>query len=259
MGIVNVTPDSFSDGGLHATVDAAVAFGEQMWAEGAQVLDVGGESSRPGAVAISAAEELARVVPVVRELARRVSVPISVDTTKSSVALAALDVGAVWINDISAGRSDPLMAPLAAARKCPIILMHSRATPSTMQQQPYYSNVVTEVKQELLERVDYFLQQGVARANILLDVGFGFAKRFDDNIALLRNLDLFCALGFPLLCGTSRKSFIGTMLGTAAPDKRLFGSLATVAAAISRGASVVRVHDVKATVEFVNVLKIIEL
>ncbi len=253
MGVVNVTPDSFYDGGRHDTTDVAVEHALRLADEGAELLDIGGESTRPGAAAVSIDEEARRVVPVIERVAREVQVPISVDTSKAEVARRALDAGASWINDISAGRFDRAMAPLAGSRACPVVLMHSRRTPRTMQQAPHYDDVVAEVEAELLTSVDAFMRQGVARANIVLDPGIGFAKRLEDNLTLLNRLDRVCNLGYPVLVGTSRKSFVGHLTGRTA-DERLYGSLGSVAAAYVRGARLFRVHDVAPTVDMLRIM-----
>ena len=253
MGIVNVTPDSFFDNGAHASVESAIAHGLKLVADGADVLDIGGESTRPGAAAVDATEEIRRVVLVIRGLAARTSIPISIDTTKAAVAAAALDAGAVWVNDISAGRMDGDMVELVAHRQCPVVFMHSRKTPSTMQVQPAYDDVVKEVCDELLDRVNLFIRAGVLNENIIIDPGIGFAKRFEDNIVLLQKIDKILKLGFPLLLGTSRKSFIGTITGKSV-ENRLAGSLATVAHAFLSGVRFFRVHDVAETVDLLKVL-----
>jgi dihydropteroate synthase len=253
LGVVNVTPDSFYDGGKHATAAGAADHARQLAAEGADILDIGGESTRPGAQPVSEDEECLRVLPVIAALARDCGLPISVDTTKAVVARRALDAGATWINDVSAGRLDPGMARLAAERACPVILMHSRKTPATMQSSPSYGDVVAEVKQELLERAGAFAAAGVLRHNIVLDPGIGFAKRLEDNLRLLRQLDVLVALGYPVCVGASRKSFVGTLTGHD-KEERLWGSLAAVAAARHKGARLFRVHDVKETLDFIKVL-----
>lgn len=252
MGIVNATPDSFYDGGRHAGVDAAVRHGCALAADGAAVLDVGGESTRPGAAEVSVEEECNRVLPVIQKLVHETGVVVSVDTRKSEVARRALDCGASWVNDVSAGRADPLMAPLVAKAGCPVVLMHSRKTPGDMQTDPWYSKVTLEVISELRQSVALFTSASVDEANILLDPGIGFAKRFKDNIILLRELDALVRLGFPVVIGTSRKSFIGRITGKKA-DGRLVGSLASVGIAWQRGAQIFRVHDVAETVDFLKV------
>ena len=257
MGVVNVTPDSFYDGGSHTTTSAACEHARQLIREGADILDIGGESSRPGALPVSIEEEQARVLPVIEQLRRETDVPISIDTTKAAVAHAALAAGADWINDISAGRFDPDMAPLAGEKQCPVVLMHSRKTPETMQQDPSYGNVVREVIDELLVCVKLFTDCGVLPEHIILDPGIGFAKRFEDNIVLLHELEEFIKTGFPVLIGTSRKSFVGQITGKDAAD-RLYGTLGSVAAAYTHGAKIFRVHDIEATKDFLNVLSTIE-
>lgn len=252
MGIVNVTPDSFYDGGRRADAGPAVEHGLRLAEQGADILDIGGESTRPGAAAVSADDECRRVLPVLDALAARVSVPISIDTTKAEVAQRALEAGASWINDVSAGRFDAAMAGVAGRRGCPVVLMHSRKTPATMQQEPYYSDVVAEVRAELMQSVQRFVSGGVARENIVLDPGIGFAKRLEDNLALLSHLDRLMDLGFPLLIGTSRKSFIGRITGKPV-DERLWGTLGSVAAAFERGARMFRVHDVAETRDLLSV------
>jgi dihydropteroate synthase len=257
MGIVNVTPDSFYDGGKHWTADDAVRHGLQLRDEGADILDIGGASSRPGAAAVDRDEERRRILPVIERLAREFEGPISVDTTWADVAADALDAGAAWINDISAGRFDPKMVSVAAQRKCPVVLMHSRGTPETMQQNPIYNDVVTEVKDELLLSLKRFTDAGLDNEKIILDPGIGFAKTFEHNIALLRGLHQIVQCGYPVLIGTSRKSFIGKITGKSVND-RLFGTLGTLASAFIRGVKIFRVHDVAATRDFLSVLAAIE-
>jgi dihydropteroate synthase len=257
MGVLNVTPDSFYDGGRHEAAPAAVEHARVLIEEGADVLDIGGESSRPGAEPVPPDRELSRVLPVIRAVRDFSDIPLSIDTTKAAVAAEALDAGADWINDISAGRFDSGMAPLAARRGCPVVLMHSRERPGTMQQAPHYDDVVGEVRRELTASVAVFREAGVAGANIILDPGIGFAKRLIDNIVLLRELGTLIELGYPLLVGTSRKSFIGRITGREA-DQRLWGTLGSVGAAWARGARMFRVHDVAATRDFLMVLSAID-
>jgi dihydropteroate synthase len=252
MGIVNVTPDSFSDGGKYFDPSRAVAHGEQMARDGADIVDIGGESTRPGARPISADEEISRVLPVIRGLRAKISLPISIDTTKSEVARAALDEGADVVNDISALGFDPAMAPLVAREKAPIVLMHMQGTPRTMQQNPFYENVVEEVKEFLRRRVQFALAAGVEADKIIVDPGIGFGKNIEHNLALLRGLGALADLGRPILVGTSRKTFIGKLLD-AAPEERLEGSLAAAVAAALAGANIVRVHDVKEAARAVRV------
>lgn len=243
MGIVNVTPDSFSDGGRWLDPDAAVAHGMQLRAEGAEILDVGGESTRPGAAAVDAAEERRRVVPVVEALAAA-GARVSVDTMKAEVAAAALDAGATFVNDVAALR-DPDMLPLVAERGCDVCLVHMRGEPRTMQEDPRYADVVDDVRAFLAERAQAALDAGVAHDRIVLDPGIGFGKTVDHNLELLDRLDELAALGFQVLVGTSRKSFLGRIAGRDTDD-RLPGTIATNVLALARGASIFRVHDVAA-------------
>ncbi len=238
MGILNVTPDSFYDGGRHADVDAALAHARTLLREGADLIDVGGESSRPGARPISADEECARVVPVVAALRRETEVAISVDTTKAA--------GADVVHDVSAGRCDPALLPLVAARGAVVVLMHMQGTPATMQTAPHYDDVVAEVAAFLRSRVEIARAAGVDTSRIWLDPGIGFGKRREHNLALLAHLDRFVALGFPLMVGASRKAFLAADTDDAADD-RLAASLAAATLAAAAGAAIVRVHDVGAT------------
>ena len=254
MGILNVTPDSFSDGGLYCEPERALARAEAMLAEGADLIDVGGQSSRPGSEPVPAAEEQARVVPVVREIVRRHDVLVSVDTYRTAVAAAALDAGAVMVNDVSALRFDPDMAPLLAERNAAVVLMHMQGTPRTMQQAPVYRHVIDDVYGFLSERLQVAMQAGIKRQHIVLDPGFGFGKTVAHNLDLLRGLDHLGALGQPLLVGTSRKSFLGRVLQRPVDD-RLGGSLASALWAAQRGAALVRVHDVGATVQALALLE----
>jgi dihydropteroate synthase len=253
MGIVNVTPDSFFDGGNYAAPDDAVRHAVALVADGADIIDIGGESTRPGSYPVSAEQECERIVPVVEALARSIAVPISVDTSKAEVARQSFAVGARWINDISAGRFDANMPRCAAELGCPIVLMHSRNTPADMQVRPQYNDVIAEIKDELLARVKVFEPAGVSRDNVILDPGIGFAKRAEDNLTVLRRLGELTALGFPVLVGASRKSFVGQITGRNKED-RLAGSLAAVAAASQSGARIFRVHDVKETVDVLKTL-----
>jgi len=255
MGIVNVTGDSFYDGGLYADKDAAVEHALRLVDDGADVIDIGGCSTRPGAKFPPPEEEAARVVPVVSELVKRgLGAPISVDTVWGSVAEAAIGAGAVWINDVSAGRIDPRMPAVAAANpQCAVVLMHSRGTPDTMQERPSYGDAVGDVVCELARSVDVFLRAGVGMDRIIVDPGFGFAKSVEHNIELLRGLDKVVEMGYPVLVGLSRKSFIGAITGRDVKD-RLPGTLAATAAAYRQGAKIFRVHDVKETLDFLKVL-----
>ncbi|MBD3320454.1 MAG: dihydropteroate synthase [Chitinivibrionales bacterium] len=258
MGVLNATPDSFYDGGRHYSTADACAHAEKIAREGADIIDIGGESTRPAAKPVSEEEEIRRVVPVIRHIAANLDTPVSIDTTKHRVAREALDAGAAWINDISAGRLDPEMPALAALYNCPVLLMHSRETPQTMQKNPSYINVITEIIAELQNSIEQFIRKGVNAGNIIIDPGIGFAKRFEDNITLLNRLDEIAALKYPLAIGTSRKSFIGHITGQE-PDSRLAGSLATLASAYRCGARIFRVHDVAETVDFLKVLSVIEM
>ena len=257
MGIVNVTPDSFYDGGRYASAEAAVEHGRRLAAEGADILDIGGASSRPGAAAVPPEVEAGRAVPVIRRLAREFKGIISVDTTQASVARRALEAGAAWVNDTSAGKNDPRMAELAAESGCTVVLMHMRGTPETMQGLCSYGDVVAEVKKELLSRVRAFIKAGVRKDRIVIDPGIGFAKTAAQNVVLLRDLDEFVKTGHTVLVGTSRKSFVGHLTGRE-PGDRLWGTLGSVGAAFLRGARIFRVHDVAATKDFLNVLCAIE-
>jgi dihydropteroate synthase len=252
MGIVNVTPDSFSDGGKFFDADRAAAHGERLAAEGADVLDIGGESTRPGAEPVSAEEELRRVLPVIQRLRGKISIPISIDSLKSAVARAALDAGADIVNDVTALGADPEMAALVARERVPVILMHMQGTPRTMQHKPTYDDVVGEVCDFLKHRVDYAVEHGIAAENIVIDPGIGFGKNLDHNLALLRGLPALAGIGLPLLVGASRKAFIGRLLD-AAPEERLEGSLAAAVAAALAGANMIRVHDVKEAVRALRV------
>jgi len=251
MGVLNVTPDSFSDGGRFARPDAAVARGIELAAAGADVLDIGGESTRPGAEPVEAAEELRRVVPVVEQLAGEVRAPISVDTTKAAVAVAALDAGATIVNDVSAARFDPEMLPLVAERRAGLVLMHMLGEPRTMQDDPRYDDVVREVGDFLAERLAIAEAAGVDRAAVCVDPGIGFGKTIDHNLTLLAHLrDLVERFDVPVMIGTSRKAFLGTLLrdvagevGVPPPERRDDGTLATVVLGLDAGARIVRVHE----------------
>ena len=265
MGILNVTPDSFSDGGQFFTLDNAVARAEQMISEGADIIDVGGESTRPGGEPVSVEEEIKRVVPVIEALARRVNTPLSVDTTKSEVARAALDAGAAIVNDISALRFDFYVADAVARASAGLVLMHSRGTPATMHRLPPVADIMEEVTHSLRASINMAERRGVMRESIAIDPGIGFGKSQDQNLELIAKLDQLIAAfpDYPLLIGTSRKSFIGRILadesGTPAPaEDRLHGTMATITAAILHGAHIVRVHDVKATAETIRVAESIK-
>ncbi len=250
MGVLNVTPDSFSDGGLFADPARAEIQALKMQEEGAHFIDVGGESSRPGARPIEAKEEMKRILPVLKRLSKKISVPVSVDTYKYDVAHAALDLGASLVNDITALGADKRIGKLIARYRAGVVLMHMRGTPETMQKKPVYKNLLKSVARFLKEAVDRALEAGISRSGIAVDPGFGFGKTMDQNIEILRHLDFFRQLKYPILVGLSRKSFIGNLLGVpSAGDSsggRLAGSLAAAAAAIERGAHILRVHDVRA-------------
>jgi dihydropteroate synthase len=254
MGVVNVTPDSFSDGGLYLDSTAAVAHGEELVGDGADVLDIGGESTRPGAAEVDAAEELRRVGPVVAGLAEATT--ISIDTSKLTVAEAALDAGASIVNDVTALRRDPEMAALCADRGAGVVLMHMPGSPRTMQDNPTYEDVVDDVKAFLAERVEAAVAAGVAEERIWLDPGIGFGKTVEHNLELLRRLAELRELGRPLVIGTSRKSFIGRIDGSAV-DERLGGSIASSVLAAAEGADVLRVHDVAETAQAMRVAEAI--
>jgi dihydropteroate synthase len=250
MGVVNVTPDSFSDGGLYLSVDAAVAHGEQLAGEGAGVLDVGGESTRPGAEPVSLADELERVVPVVEGLRQH---RVSIDTRKAAVAEAAVQAGARIVNDVSAFRHDPEMAGVVASAGAGCCLMHMLGDdPRTMQDEPAYDDVVSDVKSFLEERIAFAVSEGVPEEKVWLDPGIGFGKTVDHNLELLRRLDEIVAIGRPVVVGTSRKSFLGKLTGREAAE-RVAGTVATNVMALERGASIFRVHDVAPNVDALTV------
>ena len=256
MGILNVTPDSFSDGGDHATRDAAVARARELVAQGAEILDIGGESTRPGATEVPVAQEIARVVPVVAALrAAGVETPISIDTRKSAVARAALAEGADMINDVSALTFDPELAGVVAETDAPLCLMHAMGTPATMQQAPQYDDVVAQVHDALSARIEAAVSMGIARDRLLVDPGIGFGKDLQHNLALLRALPQFHDFGLPLLLGVSRKRFIGTISGAKAPKERMPGSVAVALIAAQQGAHVLRVHDVEETKQALSLLR----
>jgi dihydropteroate synthase len=251
MGIVNVTPDSFSDGGRFLEPEAAIAHGRRLVEEGADILDIGGESTRPGAQPVPAQEELRRVLPVLGGLAG-LRVPLSIDTRKPEVARAALDAGASILNDVQALRQ-PGMARLAAERGCGVVLMHMQGEPATMQRDPRYADVVQEVRAFLAERAAFAEKAGVARDALCLDPGLGFGKTLEHNVALLRGLGQLRALGHPVLVGASRKRFLALLAGAGEGEARLPAGLAAAALAVANGADVLRTHDVRATLEAARV------
>jgi dihydropteroate synthase len=256
MGIINVTPDSFYDGGLYLNPEKAVAHGLELAAEGADILDIGGESSRPGSDPTPEDDELRRIVPVIAGLRRQSDVLLSVDTTKPAVAEAALDAGADIINDISSFRLEPRILTLAARRKAGFILMHMAGMPKTMQLQPHYDDVIGEIRTFLAERLDIAEAYGLERERLVIDPGIGFGKRLEDNLALLNGLAAFEDLDRPVLVGVSRKSFIGKILN-APPEDRLEGTIAAAVVGIVRGAHILRVHDVRAVKRAVQVTEAI--
>lgn len=268
MGVLNVTPDSFSDGGRHASHRAAIEHAHQMAADGADIIDIGGESTRPGSDTVSATEELARVLPVIDVLVRggegrpRLPIPISIDTRKPEVAQAALVTGCTMVNDVTAARDPRMVDVLRSHSHVPVVLMHMLGEPKTMQEDPHYNEVVGEVTSELAMRAASLEATGIARERIVLDPGIGFGKRLHHNLELLRAIDAFKELGYPMLVGASRKSFIGSLVagGTAvaAPGARLYGSLAVAAWCHAHHVEMVRVHDVRETVELFRVLDAIE-
>jgi dihydropteroate synthase len=252
MGIVNVTTDSFSDGGEHATSEAAVAHGLRLAEEGADILDIGGESTRPGAEEVSVEEELRRVIPVIERLAKQTACPISIDTSKPEVMRAAIAAGAGMINDVYALRREGAL-DAAAELGVPVVLMHMQGEPRSMQAAPQYDDVVAEVHRFLAERIFAAEMAGIAKKKIIVDPGFGFGKHREHNLALLAQLERFAELGVPLLAGLSRKKTIGDITGREDPHDRVFGSVAAHVIAAQRGARLVRVHDVAATVDALKV------
>jgi dihydropteroate synthase len=246
MGILNVTPDSFSDGGQFHSLDNAVARARVMISEGADIIDVGGESTRPGSQPVSEDEQIHRVVPVIQSVRTFSEIPISIDTTRAAVARAALSAGADWVNDVSALRDDSEMVGLISETGCPVVLMHKLGEPRTMQVAPRYDDVVREVREFLAERAAFAQSHGIRRENIILDPGIGFGKTLEHNLVLLHHLSILVAAGYPILVGASRKSFIGQLTGLPVED-RLEGSLAAAVLAVQAGVHIVRVHDVAPT------------
>ncbi len=244
MGILNVTPDSFSDAGLFFKKDSAIKRLYKLLEDGADIIDIGGESTRPGAKPVSLKEELNRIIPVIKQCAKRIAVPISIDTYKSEVAKAALESGASMVNDISGLRYDVNMAKVAAEYKVPVVIMHIKGTPQNMQKNPQYKNLFAEIIASLKESIKIAHKAGIKNNKIIIDPGIGFGKTVKHNLLILKNLAKFKTLGYPILAGPSRKSFIGKVLGLEV-DGRLPGTLASSAIAIQNGASILRVHDVK--------------
>ncbi len=249
MGIVNVTPDSFSDGGLHATTDAAVTHALRLADEGADIIDIGGESTRPGAAPVSSADEIARVIPVLKALRPLTSAALSIDTMKADVAAAAIAAGADIINDVSGLSFDPLMAATAAASNAGLVLMHMQGTPRTMQLRPGYSDTIAEISAALRLAINLATAAGVHPDAIALDPGIGFGKRLEDNLAILRQPDAFSLDGRPVLLGVSRKSFIGQLTDSSSPASRDWPTVALTSLARERGARILRVHDVRPNVQ----------
>ena len=245
MGVLNVTPDSFSDSGEFFATDAAIAGGITMAAEGADIIDVGGESTRPGAAPVSAKEELRRVMPVIEDLRTKIDIPISIDTSKSEVASAALDAGASIVNDVTAGRGDEKMLPLAAKRKAAIVLMHMQGEPRTMQQNPHYKDVVTEVADFFRQQYGLALECGVDPMTIAFDPGIGFGKTLEHNLTLLKHLERLRVHERPLVVGVSRKSFLGKLANSSEMSERAAPTIALTGILRGRGADILRVHDVK--------------
>ncbi len=252
MGIVNVTPDSFSDGGQFHDREAAVAHAMAMAGQGADILDIGGESTRPGSDTVETEDEIARVVPVIAALSAASAPPVSIDTRKAAVARAALDAGAALVNDVAAFTHDPALAPLAAERRVPVCLMHAKGDPKTMQDDPRYDDVLLDVYDFLAERVAMAEAAGIPRAQVVVDPGIGFGKTVAHNLALLRGLSLFHGLGCPILLGASRKRFIGTLGHAPNPADRAPGSIAVALAAVQQGVQICRVHDMEQTKQAVR-------
>jgi len=257
MGILNITPDSFFDGGLHLRIDDAVKHGLRMAREGADIIDVGGESTRPFSDPLPLEEELMRVIPVIKVLSQETDIPISIDTYKSEVAKQALDAGAIIVNDISALRFDPAMGQLVAEAGVPIILMHMKGTPKNMQANPTYNDLFGEIIGFLGEAMEQAVEIGIKKELIIIDPGIGFGKSFDNNLKIIRELHKFASLGQPILVGTSNKSFIGHVLDLPL-ESRETGTMAAVAAAAMNGANIVRVHNVKAARETVTMIDAIK-
>jgi dihydropteroate synthase len=243
MGVLNITPDSFSDGGDYNNLDAALDRAQALVNGGATLLDIGGQSTRPGATPISPEAELERVIPIIKTIRKSLNVPISVDTTRAMIAQQAIRAGADLVNDISGGTFDPEMLSTVAQLEVPMILMHIRGTPETMQQLTDYDDLVGEIRQVLSERIVAAEEAGIARSRLIIDPGIGFGKTYEQNLELLQQLHQFQSLGVPLLVGTSRKSFIGKIINQDDPKKRVWGTAATCCAAIAQGADILRVHD----------------
>ncbi|OOY55954.1 dihydropteroate synthase [Solemya velum gill symbiont] len=253
MGILNVTPDSFSDGGAFTQLDKALLQAEQMVSAGAAIIDIGGESTRPGAKAVTQQQELDRVLPVIEAVSRRLDTPVSIDTSKAVVMKEAVAAGASFVNDVNALRAEGAVET-AADLGVPVCLMHMQGEPRTMQQAPHYEDVVADVSDFLLARAHACEAAGISATQIVIDPGFGFGKTLEHNLTLLQQLDQLCSLGYPLLAGISRKSMIGTLLGDRPADQRLHGSVAAAVIAAMKGARLLRVHDVAETVDAVKIV-----
>ncbi len=254
MGILNVTPDSFSDGGKYNTLETAFSRAVNLIQDGADIIDIGGESSKPGASPVSCEEELSRVVPIIKKIRSNYDIPISIDTTKSEVAQNALDAGANIVNDISGLNFDEHMVDIVAQAQCPICIMHMKGTPKTMQKNPVYDNVIGEIKLFFKKQINYAVSKGISKKNIILDPGIGFGKRVEDNLIILNRFMEFKEFGCPMLIGPSRKSFIGAILDNRNVDERLYGTLGSIASAVNNGANILRVHDVRATNDMLAVM-----
>ena len=253
MGILNTTPDSFSDGGQFNTLETAIKQAHQMVIDGADIIDIGGQSTRPGAETVSLKEELDRTIPVIEALRKELNIPISIDTTRAEVAQKAIAAGADLVNDISGGTFDPLMLPMVAQLEVPIILMHLRGNSQTMQNLTDYDDLILDIQQFFEHQIQKALQVGIAKKNLILDPGIGFAKTASQNLDLLRQLSQFRGFDLPLLVGPSRKSFIGHILQQPDPQKRVWGTAAACCAAIANGANILRVHDVAEMVQVCRV------
>ena len=257
MGILNLTPDSFSDGGYYTDVEAAIKRAHEMVEEGVDIIDVGAESTRPGAKYIEEEEELRRLLPVVERLVKEVEVPISIDTYKAKVAEECLKLGAHIINDIKGLKDDPKMAKVVADYGVPVVIMHIKGTPKTMQDNPYYKDLIGEISKSLGESIEIALKVGISKENIILDPGIGFGKTFDGNLEIIDKLGELKKLEYPILVGASRKGFIGEILGTP-PLERVEGNLAVAVLSAYNGASIIRVHEVKETVQALKIVKAIK-
>ena len=256
MAIVNITKDSFSDGGLYFDLESAVNHASLCIDQGAHILDIGAQSTRPGASEVGAEIEIKRLVPLIKELKLlNPKIPISVDTFHHSVANAVLNAGADWINDISGGRHDPLIFNVVADKGCPYVLTHSRGNSKTMDSLAKYSNVVLDVKNELSNQIDLALSVGIKSKQIIIDPGIGFAKNVDQNLCLLKHLEEFISMKYPVLIGASRKRFIGSVINEPDPNKRIFGSAAVASRCVMAGVNFLRVHDIKETIQVIKMTK----